>query len=55
MVTLKSCASYIKGFKFVIPYEHTYSVFCKGRWVGKPLLPTYCKEFNAPPKLCVSK
>jgi hypothetical protein len=36
-------------FRFVQPYAYTYRTFTKGRWVGKPLLPTLIKEFKAYP------
>jgi len=30
-------------FRFVLPYNHTYRTFCKGRWIGKELLATLIK------------
>lgn len=35
------------GLRKVYPYYYTYSTFCKGRWVGQPLLKVFSEEFRA--------
>lgn len=35
------------GLRKVYPYYYTYSTFCKGRWVGQPVLKVFSQEFRA--------
>lgn len=35
------------GLRKVHPYYFTFTTFCKGRWVGKPILEVFAKEFRA--------
>lgn len=38
------------GLRKVYPYNFTYTSYCKGRWIGKPLIDIFIKEFRAHPK-----
>ncbi|KAI8921900.1 pseudouridine synthase [Powellomyces hirtus] len=35
-----------KGLRKVEPYEFTYKTYVKGRWIGRPLIETFTKEFQ---------
>ncbi|TPX60567.1 hypothetical protein PhCBS80983_g01687 [Powellomyces hirtus] len=35
-----------KGLRKVEPYEFTYRTYVKGRWIGRPLIETFTKEFQ---------
>lgn len=37
------------GLRKVYPYYFTFTTFCKGRWVGQPILEVFAKEFRAHP------
>nr|XP_039260815.1 RNA pseudouridylate synthase domain-containing protein 2-like [Styela clava] len=37
------------GFRKVVPYDHKYDTFCKGRWEGKSLREIYTSEFRLHP------
>lgn len=35
------------GLRYVLPYQHQFKTFTKGRWIGKSIYEVFVSEFKA--------